>query len=76
MGGIVAKCIKENKTLEDLSLEEYRAESTAFDKDLYESIDLLNCVERRISEGGAGSASVNKQLAALGEFIADEKNFY
>lgn len=76
VGGIVAKCIKENKTLEDLSLEEYRAESTAFDKDLYESIDLLNCVERRISEGGAGSASVNKQLAALGEFIADEKNFY
>ena len=76
VGGIVAKCIKENKTLEDLSLQEYRAESTAFDKDLYESIDLLNCVERRISEGGAGSASVNKQLAALGEFIADEKNFY
>ena len=62
-GGIVAKCIAENKVLETLSLEEYRSFSELFDDDVYREIDLVTCVEKRISEGGTSFDSVDKQIA-------------
>jgi argininosuccinate lyase len=61
-GGLVAKCIREGRVLEELSLEEYRAESELFDEDVFEAIDLAVCVEKRISEGGTSVASVEKQI--------------
>ena len=62
-GQIVAKCIAEGYVLETLPLEEYKAFSELFAQDVYEDIDLVNCVEKRSSEGGTSSVSVQKQLA-------------
>ncbi len=62
-GSIVAKCIAENKVLETLTLSEYREFSELFDKDVYGEIDLVTCVEKRISEGGTSFDSVEKQIA-------------
>ena len=62
-GQIVAKCMAAGKTLEDLTLDEYKALSELFGEDLYESIDLSVCVEKRISEGGTSVTSVEKQIA-------------
>ena len=49
--------------LETLPLETYRTYSELFDETLYEAIDLKNCMEKRISEGGTSVASVEKQIA-------------
>ena len=46
-GELVALCIKENKTLETLSLDEYRSVCDLFDGGVYEAISLENCVRRR-----------------------------
>ncbi len=46
-GELVALCIKENKTLETLSLEEYQGICELFDDGVYEAIKLENCVKRR-----------------------------
>ena len=62
-GTLVAQCIRENKVLEELTLDEYKTYSDLFDTDLYEAIDLMVCVEKRISEGGTSVASVEKQIA-------------
>ena len=62
-GQLVAQCIRENKVLEELTLDEYKIHSDLFDTDLYEAIDLMVCVEKRISEGGTSVASVEKQIA-------------
>ena len=62
-GQIVAKCIAEGKVLETLPLESYREFSDLFEDDLYQDIDLLTCVEKRISEGGTSLASVEAQIA-------------
>jgi argininosuccinate lyase len=59
--------MKEGKTLEELSLEEYRAFHPAFDEGLYAEIDLDACVKKRISEGGTGPDSVNKQIRTVQE---------
>ena len=47
---------------EDLPLEEYQKFSDLFESDLYQEIDLLNCVQKRISKGGTCVASVEQQL--------------
>ncbi len=46
-GELVALCIKENKTLETLSLEEYQGVCELFDNGVYDAIKLENCVKRR-----------------------------
>ena len=68
-GQLVAKCIAEGKVLETLTLEEYKEYSDLFENDLYQEIDLLTCVEKRISEGGTSVASVEAQIAYVKERI-------
>ena len=62
-GKLVRYCIETGQVLEKLPLETYREYSELFDVSLYEAIDLRNCMERRISEGGTSVASVEKQIA-------------
>lgn len=70
VGTVVGKCVRENKTLEDITLAEYKAENECFDTDLYEAIDLGVCVAKRISEGSTGPQSVATQIARLEGFLA------
>ena len=69
VGKIVARCIDLGKTLEELPLEEYAAFSDKFGEDVYDAISLRACVSRRISEGGTGAASVEKQIRFVEGFL-------
>ena len=69
-GQIVAKCIADGCVLETLPLDEYRKFSDLFDEDLYRDIDLITCVEKRVSEGGTSAASVEEQIAYVKECLA------
>ena len=71
-GALVAYCISRNTVLEDLPLETYQTYSDLFDEDLYEAIDLMNCVQKRISEGGTSVASVEAQIQYVKEMIMEE----
>ena len=62
VGESVAKCISSGKTLETLSLDEYKALSEVFEPDLYEAIDLSACVKKRISLGGTSPENVQMQV--------------
>ena len=62
-GQLVRQCMESGQVLETLPLETYRTYSELFDETLYEAIDLKNCMEKRISEGGTSVASVEKQIA-------------
>ena len=69
-GQLVAQCIRENTVLENLPLEVYKGYSELFDQDLYEAIDLMVCVEKRISKGGTSVASVEAQIAYVKQMLA------
>lgn len=69
VGEIVAYGIKHDKTLEEITLGEYKNFSELFGEDLYEAISLTACVRRRTSEGGTGAASVEKQIRFVEEFV-------
>ena len=69
-GQIVAQCIAGGLILETLPLSEYKKHSDLFEEDLYNDIDLLTCVQKRISEGGTSVASVEAQIAYVKECLA------
>ncbi len=62
-GSIVADCIKRGLVLDTYPLEDYRKYSELIDKDVYDEINIDNCVEKRISAGGTSSVSVKAQIA-------------
>ena len=68
-GQLVALCIQNNTVLEELPLETYLQYSDLFDQELYTAIDLMVCVEKRISEGGTSVASVEKQINYVREML-------
>ena len=68
-GAMVAKCIREGKTLEKLSLEEYKEASPLIEADIYEAIDLRNCVQKRVSAGGTSVQSVEKQIDTVRDVL-------
>ena len=69
VGSLVARCIAEGKTLETLTLDEYREVSPLFEADLYDEISLETCVAKRISAGGTGPDSVTAQIASVKRFL-------
>ena len=75
-GCMVSDCIAKDKTLEELTLDEFKGYSGLFEGDIYEAIDLVKCCEGRTSYGGPSEASVNNQIAlAAAQLTAwEEKN--
>ena len=65
IGQIVAYCIENNKTLENLTIEEYKSFSDTFDTDVYKYIDLNTCVNERKVYGGPAPESVKRQIINL-----------
>ncbi len=61
-GGLVARCIELNTTLEELPLADYREQSELFTEDVYEAISLDTCVKERRSFGGPAPESVKTQI--------------
>ena len=62
VGSAVRYCIEKGKDLDSLTLEEFKGFSDLIENDVYQFIDVKNCVERRISMGGTSSASTDYQL--------------
>lgn len=65
VGGIVAYCIANEKTLETMTLDEYRTFSDVFGEDIFEAISLETCVNGRCVTGGPARESVLRQIAAV-----------
>ncbi|MBO4798147.1 MAG: argininosuccinate lyase [Candidatus Methanomethylophilaceae archaeon] len=70
VGQLVGYCIQQKKTLETLSLDEYRTFSDLFEEDIFGAINLENCVSSRKAEGGPSMQSVLKQIATVRELIS------
>ena len=72
VGKIVLYCIDENKTIYDLTLDEFKSFSPFFEEDVYKAIDLITCVEERSVMGGPSSSSVQSQISLLENFISEK----
>ncbi len=61
-GALVRTCVDKGITLEDLSIDDYKAVNPVFDEGIYDAIDLLNCVNRRKLAGGPAPEAVKVQI--------------
>ena len=68
-GTMVAACIAADKTLEELTLAEFKQYSDLFEQDVFAAIDLTACCEGRKSYGGPCKESVLAQIAEVREKI-------
>lgn len=73
VGKLVNYCINNGKTLESLSMDEYKAFSNIFEDDVYHAIDLETCVAMRLSQGGPSKESVQAQIASIKNFLAEKE---
>ena len=72
-GEIIAYCIENNKNLENLTIDEYKQKNCNFDEDIYNSIDLINCVVNRNIEGGPSPIQVKKHIEIVKTRLKKEK---
>ena len=73
-GKLVAACTAQGKTLEDLTIDELKASSGLFDEDVYEAINLENCMALRASYGGPAVSETTRQIEAIEAFVAARNN--
>ncbi|MDR0952462.1 MAG: argininosuccinate lyase [Oscillospiraceae bacterium] len=71
VGALVKACSREGKTLETLTLEEYRQVSPLFESDIFDAISLERCVGARRVPGGPAPESVLEQIAYIRSFISE-----
>ena len=62
VGNLVKYCIENNTTLEKLDINIYKKFSEVFESDIYDAIDLINCVNKRNVVGGPAAEQVVKQI--------------
>ena len=68
-GHLVAQCTAAGKTLEELTLPELKAASDLFEEDVYDALNLENCMALRKSYGGPAVAETTRQIAEMEDFI-------
>ncbi len=65
IGKMVLYAINNDKALDELTMEEFRSFSEAFDEDIHEVISIENCIRAKKSEGSTSFESVRKQIADI-----------
>ena len=62
VGRLVLYCIDKGIALDDMTLEEYKAISPVFEKDIYEAISIKTCIDKRNTIGAPGPEAMAKVL--------------
>jgi len=72
VGQLVLYCLDRGISLDDMSLEEYKAISPVFEEDIYEAISLETCVEKRMTLGAPGRRVMEEVIELERKYL--EKN--
>ncbi len=71
VGRLVLYCIDNKKSLDDMTLDEYKQISPVFEQDIYEAISMENCVRRRNTIGAPGPEAMRKVLAVNEKYLSE-----
>ena len=71
VGSIVAYAIDNDKTLDTITLDEYKKFSELFDEDIYEYIDFKKAVNDRTVVGGPAPETVREHVKLIKEFLKE-----
>ncbi|NLK75201.1 MAG: argininosuccinate lyase [Clostridiales bacterium] len=71
IGQLVLYCIDQNKSIEELSLEEFKQISPIFDIDIYDAISLNTCVQKRNTIGAPGKEAMAEVLEIYEKYLKE-----
>ncbi len=69
IGRLVLYCIENSKTLEELTIEEYKNISPKFNESIFDAINLENCVNSRKVDGGPSKEYIQKLIKINKDYI-------
>ena len=69
IGQIVLACIDKGIAIDDMSLEELRSYSEAFDEDIFDAISMETCVNKRLTVGAPGHDVMLDEIALCKDFM-------
>ncbi|MCQ2536299.1 MAG: argininosuccinate lyase [Lachnospiraceae bacterium] len=69
IGQLVLYCIDKKCAIDDLSIEELKKFSEAFDKDVYNEISLTTCVDKRLTIGAPSRESMAKVIEIEKDYL-------
>jgi argininosuccinate lyase len=71
IGQLVLLCIEKNIALDELPLDEYKKISPVFEDDIYESISMKTCVQKRNTIGAPGADVMKQIIAANAKYLQE-----
>ncbi len=69
VGKLVLHCEQSGKAIDALTLDELKALSPMFEKDVFDALSLESCVQRRAVFGGPNAESVKKHIEMMKAFL-------
>jgi len=69
VGNLVYHCTEQGKTLEDMTLEEFKTISPLFEEDVFAALNMENCAGQRKSFGGPAVSETTRQIQYIETFI-------
>ncbi|MDD5956789.1 MAG: argininosuccinate lyase [Lachnospiraceae bacterium] len=69
VGKIVLYCIDKKCGIDDLTLDELKQFSPAFDQDVYDAISLKTCVDKRLTTGAPGKPAMENEIMSCVEYL-------
>ena len=73
IGKLVFYAISKDKSLDELSLNEYKEFSDIIEDDIYNAISMKTCVDDRSVKGGPSTSAVKAAIAEAEEFLKNSK---
>ncbi|MBQ4067916.1 MAG: argininosuccinate lyase [Lachnospiraceae bacterium] len=69
VGQLVLHCESHNISLDQMTLEDYKAISPVFEEDIYDAISIKTCVDKRETIGAPGRSAMEKVIEANKEYL-------
>lgn len=71
IGRLVLMCIDKGISLDELPLDDYKSVSPVFENDIYETISLKTCVEKRLTKGAPGPKAMLDAISEYDAYMAE-----
>ena len=69
IGQVVLYCIDKGIAIDDMSLEELKVISPAFEDEIFDAISMETCVNKRLTIGAPGHDAMLEEIKSCREFI-------
>ena len=73
VGRLVLYCLDKNISLDEMSLDEYKAISPVFEEDIYDAISLAACVDKRNTIGAPGPEAMGRVIEENRRYLDSDR---